>query len=141
MLRPSPHSTAKTKENTDKVIARARPLLADFGGGGGVIVGLPGDQLTHPPTPSAAGWLLLFLGGLWMVVVISWWALDGCCYSLVGSGWLLLLPGGLWTLTVNFFTLKLQGDTVQYVHCVLYAVQYVHFYSLETHALHCRIGG
>ena len=26
----------------------------------------------------------------------SGWALDGCCYFLVGSGWLLLFPGGLW---------------------------------------------
>ena len=25
-----------------------------------------------------------------MVTDISWWALDGCCYFLVGSGWLLL---------------------------------------------------
>ena len=42
------------------------------------------------------GWLLLFPGGLWMVAVISWWALDGSSYFLVGSGWFLLFPGGLW---------------------------------------------
>ena len=40
-------------------------------------------------------------GGLWMAVVISWWALDGCCYFLVGSGWLLLLLGGLWMAVVT----------------------------------------
>ena len=33
-------------------------------------------------------------GGLWMVAVSSWWALDGSCYFLMGSGWLLILPGG-----------------------------------------------
>ena len=31
---------------------------------------------------SASQRLLLFPGGLWMVAVISWWTLDGCCYSL-----------------------------------------------------------
>ena len=35
-----------------------------------------------------------------MVTDISWWALDGCCYFLVGSGWLLLFPGGLWMVAV-----------------------------------------
>ena len=34
-----------------------------------------------------------------MVAVISWWALDGFCYFLVGSGWLLLFPGGLRMVT------------------------------------------
>ena len=34
-----------------------------------------------------------------MVAVISWWALDGCCYFLVGSGWLLLFRG-LWMVAV-----------------------------------------
>ena len=28
--------------------------------------------------PEGSGWLLLFPGGLWMVVIISLWALDGC---------------------------------------------------------------
>ena len=44
--------------------------------------------------------LLSFPSGLWMVAVISWGALDGCCYFLVGSGWLLLFPSGLWMVAV-----------------------------------------
>ena len=43
----------------------------------------------------AAGWLLIFPGGLWMVVVISWWPLDGGCYILMASGWLLIVLDGL----------------------------------------------
>ena len=35
-----------------------------------------------------------------MFIVDSGWALDGCCYFLVGSGWLLLFPGGLWMVAV-----------------------------------------
>ena len=31
---------------------------------------------------------------------VSWWALHGCCYFLVGSGWFLLFPGGLWMVAV-----------------------------------------
>ena len=62
-----------------------------------------GDKLATHRNPEAccyflvgSGWLVLFPGGLWMVGVISWWALDGWCYFLVGSGWLVLFPGGLW---------------------------------------------
>ena len=40
--------------------------------------------------------MLLLPGGLWMVPLISRWALDGSSYFLVGSGWFLLFPGGLW---------------------------------------------
>ena len=51
-----------------------------------------------------SGWLLLFPGGLWMVTVISWLALDGCCYFPGGlwmvAGWLLLFPGGLWMVVI-----------------------------------------
>ena len=47
-----------------------------------------------------SGWFLLFPGGLWMVPLISWWALDGCCHFLVGFGWFLLFPGGLWMVAV-----------------------------------------
>ena len=36
----------------------------------------------------------------WMFIVDSGWALDDCCYFLVGSGWLLLFPGGLWMVAV-----------------------------------------
>ena len=32
-------------------------------------------------------WFLMPLGGLWMVAVVSWWALDGSLYFLVGFGW------------------------------------------------------
>ena len=39
-------------------------------------------------------------GAFWMVAVISWWPLDGCCYFLMASGWLLLLPDGLWMVAV-----------------------------------------
>ena len=38
-----------------------------------------------------SGQLLLFLGELWMLAGISWWAMDGGCDFLVGSGWLLLV--------------------------------------------------
>ena len=31
---------------------------------------------------------LIFPSGLWMVAVLSWWPLDGCCSFLVASGWL-----------------------------------------------------
>ena len=47
------------------------------------------------------GWLLLFLGGLWMVVVNSGWALGGCSSFVVGSRWSRLLLGSRWLL---FFT-------------------------------------
>ena len=43
-----------------------------------------------------SGWLVLFPDGLWMVAVISWRALDGCCSFLMGPGWLWLFLGGLW---------------------------------------------
>ena len=46
-----------------------------------------------------SGWLLSFPGGL-LIVVIPWWALNGCCYFLAGSGWWLLFPGGLWMVVV-----------------------------------------
>ena len=49
-----------------------------------------------------SGWLL-FLAGLWMVAIISWWALDGCWYFLVGSGWLVPFLGGLWMVVVIFW--------------------------------------
>ena len=32
-----------------------------------------------------SGCSLWIPGGLWMVAVISWWALDGYCYFLVGT--------------------------------------------------------
>ena len=38
----------------------------------------------------SSGWFPLFPGGLWMVPLISWWALNGCSYTLVGFGWLSL---------------------------------------------------
>ena len=34
---------------------------------------------------AGSGWLLLFPGDLWMIAVISWWALDGYCHFLVGG--------------------------------------------------------
>ena len=40
-----------------------------------------------------------------MVTDISWWALDGCCYFLVGSGWLLLFPGGQLQITCQLLSL------------------------------------
>jgi hypothetical protein len=36
----------------------------------------------------------------WMFIVDSGWALDGCCYFLVGSGWPLIFPGRLWMVAV-----------------------------------------
>ena len=36
-----------------------------------------------------------------MVVVISRWAMDGCCYFLVSFGWLLLFLVGLRMILVN----------------------------------------
>ena len=47
-----------------------------------------------------SGWLVLFPRGLWMVTIISWWALNGYYYFPVGSGWSLLFPGGLWMVAV-----------------------------------------
>ena len=47
-----------------------------------------------------SGWLLLLRDGLWMVAVISWWALDGCCLFLMGSRCMLLFPDGLWMVAV-----------------------------------------
>ena len=48
------------------------------------------------------GWLLLFLGGFWMVTAISGWALDGCADI---SWWVLdvycKFPGGLWMVTAT----------------------------------------
>ena len=38
--------------------------------------------------------------GFLRLVVLSWWALDGSCYFLVGSGWFLVFPGGLWMVPV-----------------------------------------
>ena len=37
----------------------------------------------------------LAAASLRMFIVDSGWALDGCCYFLVGSGWLLFFCGGL----------------------------------------------
>ena len=53
---------------------------------------VPGGLLRHYHSPD---WL-------WMIAVISWWALDGHCYFLTGSGWMLFFPGGLWMVTVIF---------------------------------------
>ena len=30
-----------------------------------------------------SGWLQSFPGGLWMVAIVSWWVLDGCCFFFV----------------------------------------------------------
>ena len=35
-----------------------------------------------------------------MATIVSFWALDGCCYFLMGSGWLLLFLDGLWMAIV-----------------------------------------
>ena len=46
------------------------------------------------------GGLLLLRARLWMVAVVSWWAMDGALDGrssfLYGSGWLLLFFGALW---------------------------------------------
>ena len=56
----------------------------------------------------------LAVASWWMAAVISWWALDGCCYFLMASGWLLLFPDGLWMVTVRILTthriLKIEGN-------------------------------
>ena len=42
------------------------------------------------------------MGYGWSLFCLSWWALGGCFYLLMGSewlpffGWLLLVPSGLW---------------------------------------------
>ena len=41
-------------------------------------------------------YLLLFLGGFWILAVISWRALDGCRYFVLHSEWSLLFLGALW---------------------------------------------
>ena len=38
-----------------------------------------------------------------MVPVISRWAVDGCCYFLVGSAWLLVFPSWLLMVVVIFW--------------------------------------
>ena len=49
--------------------------------------------------PGISWWALdgscyFLVGSGWFLV--SWWALDGSCYFLVGSGWFLVFLGGPW---------------------------------------------
>ena len=39
------------------------------------------------------GWLLIILGGLWMVAPNSWWLLHGYLFPVACAGWLLILGG------------------------------------------------
>ena len=41
-------------------------------------------------------WVLSIFGGIWVVVVNSWWQLDGYYSFLVALGFLMLLFGGIW---------------------------------------------
>ena len=50
-----------------------------------------------------------------MVPDISWWALGGSCYCLVGSGWFLLFPGGLW-MVPGISWLALDGSPARRLH-------------------------
>ena len=61
-----------------------------------VITGRLLDGCSYLLQPS--GYLLLFPWGLWMVPVISWRLLDGCCCF---PGWLLLffMEAGWWWAT------------------------------------------
>ena len=47
-----------------------------------------------------SGWSLLFPSVPWMVIVISWCALDGHPYFLVCPRWSLLFPSVPWMVTV-----------------------------------------
>ena len=67
----------------------------------------------------ASVWWLLFPRGFWMVVVISWRLLNGCCYRLEASEQLLLSPGGC-----------------SMVFEILY--QKRHFFLRQNYAIHCR---
>ena len=78
----------------------------------------------------------LFHGALWMVTVISWcslvgccyfqvpWmgvvvsscTLDGCCYFLVRSGWLLVFCGALWMGAIDLWCAP-DGRCSFVVHC------------------------
>ena len=82
----------------------------------------------------ASGWLLLFPGGLWMVVVfpggfwvilvISRWVLDGCRYFPMGPRWLLLFLDGFqmvavissWVLDGCYSFLMASGSFMLFPH-------------------------
>ena len=79
-----------------------RPLIGEGGGDLALLLRNEGNFWYRVPCCCflvGSGWSLVFLDGLWMVAVISWWAVDGYCYFLVGSGWSLVFPGGLWMVT------------------------------------------
>ena len=44
---------------------------------------VPGGLWSVTSPLVGSGWLVIFPVGSRMVTVISWWALDGCCYLLV----------------------------------------------------------
>ena len=56
---------------------------------------------------------------LWVVAVISWWALQGCCHFLVSSGGLLLFPGGLWRVAVPDIMCTLEAhESRKQLNCI-----------------------
>ena len=48
---------------------------------------------------------VLFSTGFWMVVVISWKLVNGCCFFLQASEWFSLFPEGFWMIVVISWTL------------------------------------
>ena len=68
--------------------------------GRNVLLGTPSVSPQLPPrVPSGKGdgdCSSTLLGAFWMVIVISWCALDGHCYFPVRSGWSVIFPGALW---------------------------------------------